>query len=60
MVPLNLSVLTEIVLAKFKGVEQQKKEINDPSYKIEIYLTKESKVYDLSSLWEEVNPIIVE
>ena len=56
----SLSILTEIILAKFKDMEQQKKEINDSSYKIEIHLTKESDVYNLSSLWEEINPIIME
>ena len=56
----SLSVLTEILLAKFKDMEQQKKELNDASYKVEIHLTKESEQFNLRSLWETVEPTIIE
>ena len=55
----SLSVLTEILLAKFKDMEQQKKELNDPSYEVEIHLTKQSEQFNLRSMWRTVEPIMM-
>ncbi len=52
--------MTDYIFACFNDMEQVKKELNDPSYKVEVFLNQESKRYNLAERWSAINPVMLE